>query len=657
MSEKRLTRRDFLKVSVITILGAALQACRPAAPGTPAAKKETPKAATPVAPAAKGEAPMLANLVKAGKLPALKERLPTDVQVVKPVEEVGQYGGTWRTVHSDPGMGNLKMKLYDPPVRWKPDYTGYEEGLAKKWEWSDDGKTITFYFRKGVKWSDGKPFTMEDLKFWWEDIATNTEQKIIREPWWSFAKGERMQVEWVDDYTVRFKFATPQWIMPYILAQGFWEWEPLMMPKHYLKDFVPKYNPKATWEQFDDKRKWWQNPDFPTLFAWRTVEYVAGQRVAFERNPYYWKVDTAGNQLPYIDRIESTEVKELETRLLQMAQGAYDATFRGSADPRHIALLREKAQAGGYRVLNWTNGAGGWPAWLINQDYVDDNYIRDLLRNPKFRQAISHALDRKRIIEVVWEGIGTAQQSTISPQAWHFQSPEGQKVFKEWAESYTAYDTKKANALLDEVGLSKKDAEGFRTRADGSKLEIIVDVTDWGLKEICVEAAQILEQQLEAVGLRTTLNAVYGTPESGVRQNEGKYMLRSCHASEVDIWTYPDWIFPTRNNRAWPRVGTWRQTGGKEGWAPDPGSPAARLLELYDKGLAEPDIEKRHRIVWDAIRIHINEGPFTLGAAGDQPMPVVVKNNFRNVPAHGILGPWAPGSPGNTHPEQYFFKK
>ncbi len=657
MSEKRLTRRDFLKVSVITILGAALQACRPAAPGTPAAKKETPKAATPVAPAAKGEAPMLANLVKAGKLPALKERLPTDVQVVKPVEEVGQYGGTWRTVHSDPGMGNLKMKLYDPPVRWKPDYTGYEEGLAKKWEWSDDGKTITFYFRKGVKWSDGKPFTMEDLKFWWEDIATNTEQKIIREPWWSFVKGERMQVEWVDDYTVRFKFATPQWIMPYILAQGFWEWEPLMMPKHYLKDFVPKYNPKATWEQFDDKRKWWQNPDFPTLFAWRTVEYVAGQRVAFERNPYYWKVDTAGNQLPYIDRIESTEVKELETRLLQMAQGAYDATFRGSADPRHIALLREKAQAGGYRVLNWTNGAGGWPAWLINQDYVDDNYIRDLLRNPKFRQAISHALDRKRIIEVVWEGIGTAQQSTISPQAWHFQSPEGQKVFKEWAESYTAYDTKKANALLDEVGLSKKDAEGFRTRADGSKLEIIVDVTDWGLKEICVEAAQILEQQLEAVGLRTTLNAVYGTPESGVRQNEGKYMLRSCHASEVDIWTYPDWIFPTRNNRAWPRVGTWRQTGGKEGWAPDPGSPAARLLELYDKGLAEPDIEKRHRIVWDAIRIHINEGPFTLGAAGDQPMPVVVKNNFRNVPAHGILGPWAPGSPGNTHPEQYFFKK
>jgi peptide/nickel transport system substrate-binding protein len=103
--------------------------------------------------------------------------------------------------------------------------------------------------------------------------------------------------------------------------------------------------------------------------------------------------------------------------------------------------------------------------------------------------------------------------------------------------------------------------------------------------------------------------------------------------------------------------GKWRQTGGAEGWEPEPGSPAARLQALYDEGMAEPTVEGRHEIVWQAIRIHIEDGPFTLGAAGDQPMPVVVKDNVHNVPEFGILGPWAPGSPGNTNPSQYWIEQ
>jgi peptide/nickel transport system substrate-binding protein len=134
-------------------------------------------------------------------------------------------------------------------------------------------------------------------------------------------------------------------------------------------------------------------------------------------------------------------------------------------------------------------------------------------------------------------------------------------------------------------------------------------------------------------------------------------MLRNCHASEVDLWTFPDWVFPLRNERAWPMEGWWRQTGGAEGWEPEEGSPAARLQALYDQGVAEPDVDRRHEIVWEAIRIHIEEGPFVLGAAGDQPMPVVIQNNFCNVPESGILGPWAPGSPGNTHTEQFWINE
>ena len=134
-------------------------------------------------------------------------------------------------------------------------------------------------------------------------------------------------------------------------------------------------------------------------------------------------------------------------------------------------------------------------------------------------------------------------------------------------------------------------------------------------------------------------------------------MLKNCHVAELDLWTYPGWVFPVSEERAWPMEGKWYQTSGAEGWEPQPGSPAYDLLALYRQGLAEPDEAERHKIIWDAIDIHIQEGPFTIGASGDQPMPVVVRNGFHGVPADVILGPWAPGSPGNLHSEQFWMDK
>ncbi len=677
MSKRSITRREFLRLSAIVTAGAVSAACAGGAAPTPTAApveeaKPTPTAPTgaikaeeatptpvPVEVSKYNEAPMLAELVKAGKLPPVDERLPEDLDVVAPQESIGQYGGTWHAVTWDPRIPNIKMWLYDPPIRWKPDYTGYGPGLAYKYEWSEDGTTVTLYFRKGVKWSDGEPFTMEDLKFWWEDLATNEDYKVVQVPWWGWkSTQEPMDVEFPDDYTMVMKWDTPQWITPYILAQGFWEWEPLMKPKHYLKQFHPKYNPDSDYDTLEQMDKWWENPDYPVLFAWRTVEYVAGERAVLERNPYYWKVDTEGNQLPYIDRLDIAIVPEKEVRVLQISQGKYDCTFRGTDDPRDIPFLAEQAESGGYHLQEgWMNGAGGWPCWLINQDYVDDEEIRDVLRDKRFRKAISVALDREHLIDVVWDGIGTPQQATISPQSWHFASPEGQKVFKEWQQADAEYDPDKAKAWLDEMGMVDQDGDGWRELPSGKKFELIIDVGLWGGEQVPVEGSQVLKEALEAVGIKCILNNLQGQPDWDLRQREGKYMLRAAHASEVDIWTYPDWIFPTRGNRAWPMEGKWNETGGKEGWKPEPGSPADRLLKLYKKGLAEPDIEKRHEIVWEAIRIHIEEGPFTLGAAGDQPMPVVVKNNFHNVSNYGILGPWAPGSPGNQHPEQYWIEQ
>lgn len=608
------------------------------------------------------ESPMSAELVKQGKLPPVEQRLPQKPLVIKPVEKIGKYGGTWRLPFWDAGMGNIKMIMYDPPLRWNMNYTAYIPNLVEKWEFTPDGKTITFYFRKGVKWSDGHPFTMEDLKYWWEDEAMNKDYQVVMVPWWA-QNNDRSPatVKFIDDYTISFTFKEAHWNVPYILASGFWEWEPLMKPKHYLSQFHPKYNPKMKdYETLRLKSQWWNNPDFPTLFAWHCVKYEAGKRVVFERNHYYWKVDTAGNQLPYIDRIEAEYVVDAEVRLLKVLNGEYDATFRGVDDPRQIPVLMERAEKGGYRVILWKNGAGAWPGMIVNQNYnvekTKDPWMRDLLRNRDFRAALSLALDRDRINKVIWKGIGRVQQGTISEESWHFQSPQGKKVFQEWANNLAKYDPAEANRLLDKIGLTKRDAEGFRTRPDGKKLEIVLDVTGWGGIAINTETAPIIKKCWEDIGLRVILNDVYNTPEEGLRDNEGTYMIRMAHTAEMDLWTYPDWVFPGPNNRAWPLVSLWIRTGGAQGEKPEPGSPEDRLLKLYQKGCMEKDLVKRHRYVWEAVQIHIKEGPFFIGITGGLPMPVVVKKNFRNVPDFGVLGPWAIGGPGNTCPEQYFFE-
>jgi peptide/nickel transport system substrate-binding protein len=606
------------------------------------------------------EAPMLAEKVAAGELPPVEERLPPeDYQVIDVVEEIGQYGGTWYAVTWWAGMGNIEMALYDPPVRWKPDYTGYEPGLAKSWEWSDDGTEVTYHFREGIRWSDGEPWIpSKDLGFWWNDLALNEDYKVTTVPWWGFkSDGEPMDVEFPDDYTMVMRWDKPQWITPYIWAQGFWEWDDMHTPQHFLQEYVDAED-WETLELVHGNENWNNTPGYPVLFAWAPVEYSAGERWIFERNPYYWKVDPEGNQLPYIDYLDVELIEDKEARLLAVSEGKFNASFRGSDQPTDIPFLREQAEANGYRVMTgWQNGAGGWPCWLINQDYVEDEEIMELLRDVNFRKGLSVGMDREKLIDVAWDGIGTAQQSTISPQAWHFASPEGQQVFQEWAAADAEYDVAKAEEYFEAANFTDQDGDGWRDLPSGAPFELILDQGDWGGQEVPIASNQSVKEDWEALGVKVLINDLMGQPDWDLRQREGLYMLRNCHASEVDIWTYPDWIFPLRDNRAWPLEGKWRQTGGEEGWEPEPGSPAARLQEIYDMGLAEPDINERHELVWDAIRIHIEEGPFTLGAAGDQPMPVVVANNFRNVPETGILGPWAPASPGNKHPEQFFIKQ
>jgi len=677
----RASKSFALLMSVVTIISLLVVACAPAATPTPEPEPVEAATATPVAieaeeataapvptvdVASAKEAPMLQEMVRAGELPPLQERLPKDLQTVDVYESIGQYGGTWHTIASASDIGNIKMKLYDPPWRWNPDYTGYESGLAKSFEMNDACTELTWNFREGIKWSDGEPFIPKvDYGFWWEDLVLD-EDVNVSVPWYAYqTDGETpMDVEFPDDYTMVWKNFKPNCIVPYIVAQGFWEWEPgkHQPPKHYLSQFHPKYNSDASYEDLELMSKWWENPDFPVVFAWRVESYTAGERTVLVRNPYYWKVDPDGNQLPYIDYVDIAIIPDKEVRVLELSTGKYEASFRGGADPNDIPFLLEQAESGDYILQDgWMNGAGGWPMWMINQDYVPDEEIRDLLRDTKFRKGLSVALDRDRLIDVVWGGIGTPQQCTISPQAWHFASAEGQALFKEWQQSDAQYDPDLAMQYFDEIGFVDADGDGWRDLPSGAAFELVIDFADWGGEAVSVNGVEVFAGNLEEVGVKVIQNNLKGSPEWDLRMKESTFMLKMAHASEVDLWTYPDWIFPLRGggegSRSWPMQGKWRSSGGDEGWEPEPGSPAARLQALYDQGVIEPDEEARHQLVYEAIRIHMEEGPFNLGAAGDQPVPVVVSNKMHNISTYGILGPWAPASPGNQHPEQYWIEE
>jgi peptide/nickel transport system substrate-binding protein len=685
-------------LSLLLIAAMLLTGCAPAATPTPAeepaateapaepeveptatsqaivAVEATPTTVVMEETAEYGEAPMLAEMVAAGTLPPVEERLPEkeDIAVIAPFDGIGEYGGVWHETTWWQGMGNIEMTVYDPPVRWNADYTGYEPGLLKSYEVSEDGKTLTWNFRKGIKWSDGTPFIPAvDMGYWWE-LATNEDFVLVSVPWWGFdSDGTRMEVTFPDDYTMVFRWNEPHYVATYIVAQGFWEWLPMERPKHFLSKEDPNYDSAKTYADLEKVvygGDWLMNvAGYPCLHAWCPETVTPGERTILARNPYYWKVDTEGNQLPYIDYIDTTLITDNAARLLEVSQGKFEATFRGTDDPTNIPFLLEQAEANDYYLHEGAvNGAGAWPGWIINMNFADcTTYadtceeIRDLLQNQDFRIGLSHALNRERLIEVAWDGIGEPTNATISPQAWHFASPEGKAVYEEWRDAYVEYDPELAATHFDAAGFVDADGDGLRDLPSGAKFTLVLDQGDWGGQVIPVVSNETYKTDLNAVGVDVLINDLMGQPDWSLRQKEGLFMIRNMHASELDLWTFPGWVFPLtwNDSRSWPLEGRYRESGGAEGWEAVPETTYAyELQQLYDKGVATADINERHKIVWDAIRIHIDHGPFMIGGSGDQQMPVVVRNGFHGIPDLIILGPWAPGSPGNLYPEQFWME-
>ena len=459
------------------------------------------------------ESPMLRTKVAAGELPPVEQRLPDEPRVLVPpaslIEspEIGQYGGTVNVFASD----NLPWgDLLETTSRGSCLLQMEEDGqlvpdLVQGYEVSDDQKNFTFYLRKGMKWSDGYPFTADDILFKYEDMIWD--ERV--ETW--FIGGERTEplrtVTKIDDYTIRFEFDRP--FPKFLLNMVDWrggEWM-RYSPKHYLKKWHIKYNPEANelakeegyeywWEAFNHHQEVAPTGDInrPTLQPWMFTEFTPTYKV-FERNPYYYAVDSAGNQLPYIDRIVSTIV-DPEVYQMKIISGESDIAF-GQTSFENYALYKENEEEGGYRTVLIPGIFGSEVMYLINQNNPDP-VRRKIFQDVRFRKAISLAINREEINEEVYYGSGVPRQATILPSTSYYK--------EEWGKAYAQYDPDEANKLLDEMGLTERDSRGFRKRPDGETILLILEYVTggWGSSSMVHE---LVKEYWEAVGLEVLLKA------------------------------------------------------------------------------------------------------------------------------------------------------
>jgi peptide/nickel transport system substrate-binding protein len=611
---------------------------------------QTRGAVAQTVPAAFQESPLLAAQVAAGQLPPLAERLPVaeDIMVVEPIEEVGQYGGTWRMAFT--GTSDFHAygrNVYEQILRWpRNPQDPIGPGLAKAWEFSPDGKALTLHLRRGLKWSDGQPFTVDDIIFWWEDIELNPELTPAVHSEWNVG-GEPMTLEKVDEATLILHFAQPNGLATRMLAFHGCQW-PLnfehfgfFAPKHYLTQFHPKYNTAVTdYTQFNEKADDY-NPERPAMGAWRITSWSPGDnKIIATRNPYYWKVDPQGNQYPYIDELRLDLVESGEVVNLKAANGEIDMQFRNIQIPKY-PVLQENAEKGNFRLLRWPAAEGGSPVFFPNQT-TDDPNLRTLFQDKRFRQALSLGIDRDQINQVVHRGLGVPRAATLIPAS-PFYVPEVEQL-------YASLDVAQAEQLLDEIGLAKGD-DGVRRNASGQPVAFLIETSETSGPRL--DAIELVRQNWIALGLqpeiKTMERALFWERAIGNQVQMAVWGMDRGLEPFVD----PIYLIPFDNRSWWaPNWGVWYYEHGAAGEEPSEETRAAQLL--YDEFKVTTDPARQIEIGKQIVQMHA-ENAWVIGTVGMPPSIVVVKNNFRNVPEESVTD-WIFMSPGNLDPFQFFFK-
>jgi len=666
MEEKRkLTRREFLQVSVLATAGVALTACKqptpvptaapttaPQATAVPKAteapkeepKAEETKAAEPTAvpePVSKfKEAPMLAKLVEAGSLPPVDERLPMNPYIVDVAESIGKYGGNWRRGFNGVSDRWGPTKLNDRTLAWFDKNLVMKPKLLESWDVSADAATWTFHLRKGVRWSDGEPLTSENFKWFYENWVKNAE--LAPTPPQSHAtrgpdgKWEICEMEFPDDYTVVFKFARPKpllfyegggtrsingWITPgHYMAQ--WHME-LVDDKAALEAKVKEAGFDSWVQYFNDHRNRFDlNPDRPQITPWLLKGSLAEERFVMERNPYYYATDPEGNQVPYIDTVTHRLFENTEMLNMWIINGEIDYQAR-HITAGNYTLYKENEANGEYRVLIGVNA--GHEALQLNLSTKEPK-LNEFFNTRDVRIAISHAINRDEINELVFNGLYTPRQYSPLPMSPNY--------YPKLSNAYLEYDPDTANAMLDAAGYDKKGTDGIRLYKDGSgPISFMVEGTaEAGTPE--EDSVQLVCKYLEAVGIKATYKyferALY-TEHYSANEIEAAYwggdrtVLPLVPGAIIFRGTQPD--------RPWcPGFGFYyNNPEDANAVKPPDGHFIYKIWDIWDNQiLLEPDQVKQNKLFEGILDVWAEELPM-IGILGEKPSPTIAKNGFMNV--------------------------
>ncbi len=608
------------------------------------------------------EAPALAEMVEAGELPPVEERLPDEPLIIPVVDEIGQYGGTLRRGFVGPSdHNNYTRVVYDALVRFSPTGSEVIPHIASGWESNADFTEWTVRLRPGAKWSDGEPLTADDIMFWYNDILLNEELVPSVPVWMQNEDGSVAVVEMVDDYTVKWTYKQPNTAFLLDLANKDGADKSILnlafVPAHYLEQFHPNYVEQdeldamvaeagfETWtELFAVEAMPHLSGERPSTAAWvPDGTTVSDQVFVIKRNPYYIAVDPAGNQLPYIDEVRFTFFADKEALNLAAVAGEIDMQGR-HIDMGNYPVLVENAEKGGYRVVTWPTFGGSDAIVMFNQTWPGPEV--EMFQNKDFRIALSHAIDREAIKELAFLGLGEARQPVPAPFHPYYPGDE-------WAFKYTEYDPDLSNEILDEI-IPDKDADGFRTLPDGSPLDIEISVVPEQFAA-WQDIGELIVEDWADVGVKAHLE---------LRERTLHFAMRPANELMAEIWNEDTTGFPfsgqpkfdPRSDPALcfaPQVRVWYETDGEEGVEPSP--VIKEIVNIIDEAKVSPR-GRQVELAQELFKIWA-DNVFEIGTVGLTPMVqgvVVVHADLLNVPE--VAGnDWPLRTPGDTRPEQYFY--
>jgi len=618
-------------------------------------------------PATFQEAPMLAALVASGDLPPVEERLPKNPLVIEPADGIGKYGGTWFRAFTGPADGqNMERPLKDHLLFYNTGMTDPQPNIAESWTVNDDATEFTFTLREGLKWSDGNDFTTVDIMFWYDHMLLNKDINP-NVPAWASHGGETLLYEAIDAVTFKVTAAESYGIFIPLIASvivagphtrgdsgggGY-------APSHYLEQFHPDFvgletaTALAAEAGYDNWSKYFlnrnhanANPDAPMMTAWRVTQSITTSEWAFERNPYYYAVDTAGNQLPYMDKVVLTLAENLEVLNLRAIAG--DFTVQG----RHIDIAKlpvflENATAADYRVQFWKQPQSGIANIYVNESWDGDASLAGFLRNVEFRRALSMGIDRDQINEVFFLGLG---ETSGLCKGFADSANPGKYV----GEDYVQFNPESANAALDALGLDKKDSKGYRLMPNGERLVLSMPGVVAAFEDYVGINEMVSTQWKNNIGISAEVQGLERSLHTE-RASANELMLQTWESSGRDaVLITPQHLLPVAGNLFIDVLGA-RHFDGIEPSREPVSSFIKEQQVLYAEGISTSDSAVYLANAQRVVEINCEMANPITTVMNKPTYTGIVKNNVRNMP-NPLPFSFHTQTSGNGFPETWWIE-